>query len=259
MRACDWNDVFGFPDAALAGGKRIPKTVLVQQALLTKTEQKVLDKIGALTHFATVQKSTTRIPPTVNDERDIQGIVFLRCEMAGASQAVAEVAHLLHKCFPNPTVVLQEAGGRKCISVAVTRKSLSEKGATVVERVESTGLFDTDVEALQPFIDCLSFDRLPQADLYTYLNEMADDVMLARAVDTLGFYPVVGPDKRGEIIVRTNRYDALQSEIRSLKEERRSPDVTLNDSAKLRMKMRKAENERDAVLNEIRELCCEHH
>lgn len=63
MSGVDWNGILHLPDAALAGDRRIPKTVLVKQAMLTKIEQKRLDKVARLEHFATVQKSTTRIPP----------------------------------------------------------------------------------------------------------------------------------------------------------------------------------------------------
>ena len=95
MRGFDWNDVFCLPDAALAGDRRIPKTVLTRQAQLTKTEQKVLDRVAALTHFATVQKSTTRIAPVQDDEHDIQSVLILRCELSRGA-AYAEVARLVH-------------------------------------------------------------------------------------------------------------------------------------------------------------------
>ena len=92
MSGIDWNGILRLPEAALAGCRRIPKTVLVKQAMLTKTEQKRLDKVARLEHFATVQKSTTRIPPYEDDERNVQSVVFLRCEMTAGTMAVAEVA-----------------------------------------------------------------------------------------------------------------------------------------------------------------------
>lgn len=250
-----WNDIFQLPDAALAGNKRVPKTMLTAQAALTKHEQKTLDKMRRLEHFATATKGTTRMLPRVDDERDIQSVIFLRCEMAGTSQAVAEVAHLLHKCFPNPTVIMQEVGDQICVSVSLTRKSHAERGATVIERIESTGLFDEKASAWQPFLDCLAFNRLPQDDLFAYLSAMAGDVMLSRAIDALGFFPRAKAGEQERILVLVYRYDSLRSDVRRLYDERNGPDVTLNESAKLRMRIRKAENQRDAVLNEIKELC----
>lgn len=250
-----WNDIFQLPDTALAGDKRVPKTMLVQQAALTKHEQKTLDKMRRLEHFATATKATTRILPRVDDERDIQSVIFLRCEMAGTSQAVAEVAHLVHKCFPNPTVIMQDVGDKICVSVSLTRKSHAERGATVMEMVESTGLFDAKTPEWQPFLDTIAYPRLPQGDLYEYLRAMAGNVMLSRAIDALGFYPQVRASDQERILALVNRYDVMRSEVRQLYEQRKMPEVTLNESAKLRIRIRKAENQQNAILDEIKELC----
>ena len=250
-----WEDIFQLPDAALAGYKRMPKTLLVRQAALTKHEQKTLDKMRRLEHFATASKATTRMLPRMDDEYNIQSVIFLRCEMAAASQAVAEVARLIHKCFPNPTVLMQDVGDKTCLSVAITRKSHAEREATVIETVESTGLFDGKAPEWQPFLDALAYARLPQGDLYEYLRAMAWNVVLARAIEALGFYPQVDAGKREQILALISGYDKAHGEVRRLYDERRKPDVSLNESAKLRMRIRKAEQQRSAILNKIKELC----
>lgn len=255
MSGVDWNGILRLPDAALAGGRRIPKTVLVKQAMLTKTEQKRLDKVARLEHFATVQKSTTRIPPYENEDRNVQSIVFLRCEVAAGSMAVAEVAELVHKCFPNPTVLLIEAGGRACVSVALTRKSQAEQGATVVDRIESTGSFDPGRPEYADFLGALAFERLSQGDLWEYLLDLSRAVTLSRAIRGLGFYPRCPARNREKLIVLTSRYDELEVTVKRLKERRRSKDITLNESAKLRMEMKEEERRLKAVTDEIKEIC----
>ncbi|ERH17372.1 hypothetical protein HMPREF1978_00534 [Actinomyces graevenitzii F0530] len=255
MSGVDWSGILRLPDAALAGGRRIPKAVLVKQAMLTKTEQKRLDKVVRLEHFATVQKSTTRIPPYEDDERNVQSIVFLRCEMAPGTMAVAEVAELMHKCFPNPTVLLIEAGGRACVSVALTRKSQAEQGATVVDRIEATGAFDPGRSEYAEFLGALAFVRLSQGDLWEYLLDMVRVVALSRAIGGLGFYPSCPAQDREKLIVLTARYDELGASVKRLRERRWSKDITLNESAKLRMEMKEEERRLRAVTDEIREIC----
>lgn len=255
MSGVDWNEILRLPDAALAGGRRIPKTVLVKQAMLTKTEQKRLDKVARLEHFATVQKSTTRIPPYMDEEHDVQSIVFLRCEMAAGTMAVAKVAELVHKCFPNPTALLIEAGGRACVSVALTRKSQAEQGATVVDRIESTGAFDSGRPEYADFLGALAFGRLSQRDLWEYLLDLSRVVALSRAISGLGFYPSCPAQHREKLLVLTSRYDELGASVKRLKEQRRSKDVSLNESAKLRMKMKEEERRLKAVADEIKEIC----
>lgn len=250
-----WNNIFQLPPEALAGNKRVPKTMLTRRAALTKREQKTLGKLRRLEHFATATKVTTRMLPRIDDEHDIQSVIFLRCEMAGTSQAVVEVAHLVHKCFPNPTVIMQEVGDLICVSVSLTRKSRVERGATVIDRIESTGLFDERTDAWQLFLDALAFDKLPQDDLYVYLRAMVGDVVLARTIDALGFYPQVNIGNQEQVVALASRYDVMRGDVCHLYEERAGKDVTLNESAKLRMRINEAESQRDAILNEIKELC----
>lgn len=255
MSGVDWNGILRLPEAALVGCRRIPKTVLVKQAMLTKTEQKRLDKVTRLEHFATIQKSTTRIPPYEDDERNVQSVVFLRCEMAAGTMAVAEVAELVHKCFPNPTVLLIEAGGCVCVSVALTRKSQAEQGATVVDRIESTGAFDLGRPEYADFLGSLAFGRLSLGDLWEYLLDLSRTAKLSRAIGGLGFYPICPAQDREKLIVLASRYDELGASVKRLKEQRRTKDTTLNESARLRMEMKEEERRLRAVADEIKEIC----
>ena len=250
-----WNDIFQLPRAALAGDKRIPKTMLVQQAALTKHEQKTLDKAKRIEHFATVQKSTTRMLPYIDDERDIQGIIFLHCELASGTQAVAEVAHLLHKCFPNPTIIMMEAGDKICISVALTRKSHAERGATVVDQVESTGVFDSCDNVYCDFLDALGFNALPQDGLWSYLQTIAWNIMLSRVIKQLGFFPSCERGKRDALYALIEHFDSLNAEVKQLQNDRKSAEISLNESAKLRIKVKKSERELNGIVAEIKELC----
>lgn len=254
MSAPEWNDVFRLPQTALAGDRRIPKTVLVRQALLTKTEQKTLSKVGALSHYATVQKSTTYIPPALDEERDIQSVVFLTCKMAGSS-ASSEVVGLVHRCFPNPTVLLAEGLDTVCISVSITRRSLAEKGAVVVDRVESTGPIDLTVPQLAPFVEELAFERLPQYDLLSYLEGLGWCVRRALMTSELGFYPQCAKDERACLEELVSERSTLAENVTALKRRRGEKDLTLNETARLRMELHGVERELADVDNRIKELC----
>lgn len=250
-----WEDILGLPGAAYAGGRRVPKTVLTSRAMLTKHEQRTLDKMSRLEHFATVAKGTAQVLPRVDEEYDIQSVIFLRCEMKGDSQAVAEVARLLHGCFPNPTVILQEAGDGIAVSVALTRRSHAEHGATVVSEVDSTGLFDPEDKRFGPFLESLAFNRLPQDDLLSYVDTMASRVRLSQAIDALGFYPACTSANRDSLLSLVAKYERQQAEVDALATELRGKDVTPNESARLRMQMRQVERQRTRTLAEIRRLC----
>lgn len=254
MSGFDWNDVLRLPEQALAGDRRIPKTVIASQAGLTKTEQRALNRVSRISHVATVQKSSTRIPPTVDGERDIQSIVFLRCELARGA-AYSEAAHLLHKCFPNPTVILFGGDAEACISASITRRSLAEQGAAVIGSIESTGAFDPDESAMAPFLDSLAFERLPQRDLLAYLEGITWSIRLSRAVPLLGFFPSCGERDRERLETLIAQGDALSSQVAEVRLLRRNRDLTLNESAKLRMELRATEKELSEVTSRIIDLC----
>jgi hypothetical protein len=257
MISWDWNDALGLPDAALAGYRRIPKAVLARQALLTRTEQRTLDKVRSLSHFATVQKSTTRILPLVDETHDVQSVVFLHCDMAG-SQAHAEVARLVHKCFPNPTVILFGGAGAACISVALTRKSRSEQGAIVVERVENTGTFDAHDERYAPFLESLAFASLPQESLLAFLEAIASKVQLSKAIGVLGYFPTCDVSDTGKLFDLLDAFEAVSLTAKEKAVKRKTDkDLTLNESSKLRMEQKKLEKTAAELAERIKEICHE--
>lgn len=256
MSAFDWNDVFELPEAALVENRRIPKTVLVKQAALSKTEQKMLDKVSRLEHFATVQKSTTRIPPFVDGSRDVQSVIFLHCEENGDSNAYVGVARLLHRCFPNPTVILFDNAAKTCVSVATMRKSLTEKGAVVVESIESTGWVCKEGEGLDSFYDSLSFSELSQDNLQAYLEDLAWNVKLSHLIPVFGSFPVCPRCKREELRDLLEKYDVLSSDINALVcHRRKDKSLTLNESAKLRMREKQLKRELDVIVERMKAVC----
>lgn len=248
-----WNDVFRLPAVALAG-RRVPKAALLRNAHLTRLEQKALDKVDRLEHFATVQKSTTRIPPYIGDGRVVQSIVFLRCEMTD-SRAYFEMGGLLHKCFQNPTVLLFENGEEVCLSCAVTRMSLAERGVTVVEDVSATGGFRLADPRFKPLLGLLALNELPQGDLYKYLSELSWRIRLGRLVGTLGFYPTCAPTQRPLLLELIRERDSLTAERNSLAEQRRDRSLTLDETARLRIKQHDIEGRIEDLLGEINTTC----
>lgn len=251
----EWNEIFDLPAKALVGDRRVPKTVVARQAELTKREQKTLDKVKRLAHFATVQKSTTRILPYRDNDHDVESIVLLRCEMSGKSAAFSEVAGLLHRCFPNPTVLLMEGSAGIGISAALTRKSLVEEGAMVVEDQRYTGALDPEDANAWSMLEALSFKRLPQGSLLSYLREILWRIRLIRASETLGFCPECGEQDREKLVELLAKAERFSREIAELVQARRDEGLSLNEQMKFRTRLKDVEKRRDCVVAEIKELC----
>ena len=154
-------------------------------------------------------------------------------------------------------MILQEAGDGIAVSVALTRRSHAERGATVVSDVESTGLFDPDNERYAPFLDSLAFDRLPQDDLLSYATAIASCVRLSRAIGALGYYPACASGDRDRLLYLVADYERQQAEVDTLAKQRSARDVSPNESARIRMRMSTVKKSLNATVEEIRGICHE--
>ena len=254
-----WNDILKLPEGALAGARRVPKTQLAAQARLAKAPAasvKLLDKLRDIRFFASLNKSNSRILPVKNDAYDIESVIFLTCGL-NSTTGIAEALRMVHGCFPNPTVILAEgfANPGIAVSAALRRKNLAEHGAFVTERISSSGLFKVENPEYAPFLERLSFAMLPQTTLMDYLIALGDRTLLARSVKALGFYPVCKDSDVDLLMGHVKAMNALTSKINELNDARKSKDATLADTTKLRIEMRKLEQQRESVMDEIKEIC----
>lgn len=250
----EWEKTLCLPAATLAGNRRIPKTQLVAQGRYTKREEKLLSAVESLTHVATLQKSNTSMLPVSDEEHDVAAILYLRCVMRRRS-GTAELAELLHRTFPNPTVLLFEAEEACGVSLALMRKSLAEHGAVVVEQIAGTGWFDPDDTAYGNYLEAIAYSALPQATLLEFARVFARRTLAAKCIGALGFYPVVRERAVDELMTRVRRLEELQTQIEELQAKRRSRETSLADSTKLRVEIKKLEKERSAAAEGIKELC----
>lgn len=252
----EWNDILELPPSALAGDRRVPKTQLVKQAGLSKSQKALLGKVRDMRFFASLSKSNSYIQPVKNDEYDIESIIFLALELA-SSKGASEAMRLIHGCFPNPTVLLIMGfeEGSMAISVAIRRKSQAEHGAFVTERVQSTGLFDRKSETYKPFLSRIGYGELPQTTLLEYLRSLGDRCQLASAVRALGYYPICKDSCTQDLMAKVKEMGALTTKVNELQDRRKAKDSTLGESTKLRVEIKRLEGERNSVAEVIKELC----
>lgn len=255
MTNFNWNTIFTLPKKALAGDRRITKEALLHNASLSATDHRLLKKIRTLTHFAVVQKTTTRIPLFVNEERDIQSVIFLRCELID-SGANRELASVLHACFPNPTVIIFEYHGEAHISAAITRRSRAKKGTSIIDSIDSTEVFTIHDEMMQPFLNSLAFDALPQANLEDYLIAIMWNIKLSRLIPSLGFFPSCPQSKSCELVDLADVHEELSSRIDSSIRTRRA-NTNLAETTLMRCREEELKARLNTVIEKIKEICYE--
>ena len=251
----DWVKTLGLPAATVAGDKTVHKTMLVSQGGLTAAEQRLLKQLSRLGLCATVSRQNARIVPVSDDVHEIGSVIYLRCELVKAA-GFGELAGVLHKAFPNPVVLLfEEPGGKVGVSVSLKRKSLAEKGAVVVERSESTRLFDPSERAHADYLADIRHASLPQSDLLAYVTALCDRTAKAATIGSVGEYPRCKDDDTPRLMALLSRLRDMQTEINVLRSRYRDKGATLAETSRLRMALKKKEREQEELATEIKELC----
>lgn len=252
----EWNQYLRLPEMTLQD-KRIPRTVFADRVKASKKEQKTIACLKELRSYAIIVKSNTGILPHVDDVHDIQAVIYLDC-LLDAWPHAGELAAILHRAFPNPTVLLMRTvnplDGRM-LSVALKRKSLAEAGVVVVEAVDSTGVLDPMESGTAAFWNMIGYDRLPQNDLLDYVHGMQDAILFHNARPRLGFTPKPGLARRQEIRDDLVRLQQLDTEIRRLQVKRRDKDTTFGESAEIRVLESGKKEEAQTIVDHIKELC----
>ena len=250
-----WDEVLCLPTASLTGDKPVHKTMLVSQGGLTTTEQKLLKQFSRLGLYATVSRQNARIAAVQSDDHDIASVIYLRCELVRAA-GFGELAGVLHKVFPNPVVLLfEEPGGKVGVSVSLKRKSLAERGAVVVERIETARLFDPTERAYADYLADIRHAALPQSDLLAYVSALCDRTAKAAAIASIGQYPRCKDADTSQLMALLAHLRDSQSEINVLRLQYRDKEATLAESSRLRIALKKKEREHDKLATEIKELC----
>lgn len=78
---------------------------------------------------------------------------------------------------------------------------------------------------------------------------------LSRAIDALGYYPACAPGDRDLLLSLVADYERQQAEADALAKQRRARDVCPNESARIRLDIRKKEQMSAGTLAEIKRLC----
>lgn len=223
----------------------------------------VWNNLTPVRFYASLQKSNSYIAPVRNDEYDIESVIFLRCTLK-SNKGMSDAYRILHSCFPNPTVLLieSELSNGIEVSVAIRRKSQAEKGAFVTEAIYTSGLFhrgvykdDESSKGYEQFLADIALSRLPQNDLLAYVRGLGNACRLAGSVRLLGYYPQCEPARVEELMLHVAKLESLERKLNEIDRLRKDKDISLNDSAKLRVQSMDVKREIEAVRGQVQEVC----
>ncbi|AAM72142.1 MAG TPA: DUF4391 domain-containing protein [Chlorobaculum sp.] len=233
--------------------RRIPKTLLVERGARTATDKRRINEgVEEVQWVATLKPSTIGVPAFRDEVREYLEINVLSATLRGGAKA-ARFAELIHRAVPYPVFLLMAEGTRLTLSLAHTRWSQGEAGATVLDGEPiAVAVTEAETEGLpSSFRQALSLARQPRADLYQLYQGWIDTLLALKAAEVTGRFAVpTSADQaaaRREALRECARLDAEIARLRkAAAKERQVPrQVELN------LELKRAEAARAAALTRL--------
>lgn len=175
-------------------GKRVFKKLFLENAKLTPQDRRAFtDDVEEVVWEYTLKPSTIAIMPYSDEEREYDEIAVLRVSMRISKNAF-RIAEVIHRSIPYPLVLVLCHANQQMLSLAPKRLSRSERGATVIEDVVSTGWMRPALPnpSEGAFIAAIALANLPQASYLVLYASLIDRVLALRSACRTGEYHVLG-------------------------------------------------------------------
>ncbi len=233
--------------------RRVPKTLLVEHGAPTVADkQRINEGIVAVQWVATLKPSTIGVPSFRDEVREYPEINVLSVTLRGGAK-ISRLAELLHRAVPYPVFLLMAEGTRLTLSLAHTRWSQGESGATVLDGDPvAVAVTEAETDGLpSSFRQALSLARQLRADLYQLYQGWIDTLLALKAAAVTGrFAMATSADQAAawrEALRECARLDAEIVRLRkAAAKERQVPrQVELN------LELKRAEAARAAALTRL--------
>jgi hypothetical protein len=233
--------------------RRVPKTLLVEHGAPTAADKRRINEgIEEVQWVATLKPSTIGVPAYRDAVREYLEINVLSATLRGGAKA-ARLAELIHRAVPYPVFLLVAEGTGLTLSLAHTRWSQGQAGATVIDGEPiAVAVTKAETDGLQSgFRQALSLARQPRADLYLLYQGWIDTLLALLAARVTGVFMVAtSPEHaatRREALRQCSRLDIEIARLRAVaaKEKQVSKQVALN------LELKRAEAARAAALTRL--------
>ncbi len=217
MKSEDVVRALGLPPAAFIN-QRIPKKMLIENAVTTAAEKKLINQhVDELRWTAVIKPASLGIP-AFSDERSEYlevAVLELRCR-EGCSPL--RIATLIHRAIPYPLMLIQENVGSATISLTHLRRSQSAAGETVLDGDLYGAELRPDKGSTGRFLESLEVTKQPQGNLKDFYQGWVLKVEAYVASHITGrFVAEVGQDAAFKRRVALAEHGRLTKEISSLR------------------------------------------
>jgi hypothetical protein len=256
-------DALFVPEAAKLS-RRVPKTLLLESAMPTLTDKRLLiSEVGELTWYAALKPEVIGVPGFRGAACEYLEIHILCLALKTGATHGNRVAELIHRAIPYPVFLITEEAaaetetevnnGEVLLSLANIRNSRSSVRETVLEEP----LFSVKLDTLtlsqveKEFLSALSVEKLSRQNLYVFYQNWAVCFEALVAARISGYFSLLEGDKNIEMRrTALAAYERISREIAVL-QSRAKDEVQINRRVELNLEVRNLRRERELLLEKI--------
>lgn len=201
-------------------GRRIPKTLLVEQGALAAADKRhVTEGIERIDWQAVVKPDNAGVPGFRDADREYLEIAVIRAELRADADR-GRLRELLHRVVPYPVVLVENLDGCVTMSLAHKRYALTSTAEAIIDGDIRSCSPDADADSSvsESFRQALAVGRQPRESMLTLYTGWMDTLVALQAAQITGAFHEAGT--RGEAAAQRDalkRHDAIAGEMASLR------------------------------------------
>ena len=189
MRMFDPFAALKLPPEALVD-RRVPKTLVIENGARTAADKRrIREGIEELRWLAALKPTTIGVAEYRNVACEYLEIAVLKLVLRPTASG-DRLIELIHRAVPYPVILITWRDGGPELSMVHKRRSLAEKGKTVIDGEIASARLDRDCagELLAAFRDALALPRQPRGTLQNLYQGWIDTVLALRAAGVTGAF-----------------------------------------------------------------------
>lgn len=206
--------------AACEVGRRLPKTLLIEQGALTGADKRqVHEGIERLEWCAVIKPETAGVPIYRDEKREYLEVAVLRVEFRPGAKR-ERLRELIHRVVPYPVVLAERQDGQQAVSLAHKRFSLAATGDVVIDGVVDSCEIGPDErdDATGAFVTAMALGRQPHDSMMSLYQGWLDKLAALQAAKITGQFREVEPgDEAHARRVALLRWSEIRDEMASLR------------------------------------------
>ncbi|MED3627247.1 DUF4391 domain-containing protein [Bacillus subtilis] len=236
--------------------RKIPKKAFFTQADLSTSEKEMFTaQVEGIYLLSVMNQQSTNIPIYQDDEFHYAEVVWIYVELR-MTKNINRIIGAVHKSIPNPVVlIMSSSDGQILFSISHKRLNKNDQTKVVVEQPTITDWFNPqeDDTPYSKLLNALVVSNLSFENLHSVYNDIHQWIRCEEVIQLVGTIPT-SSEKCALAVSILSNVQKHRKEVEQLQLEQKG-QVDFGVKMDLHMKIKRQEQQINAQLQQIKELC----